>query len=133
MTLNGFDALELIVADAFEALKNLLTQSRTFDVIILDPPAFIKKHKDKKEGVIAYQRINEMALKLLNQNGILISCSCSMHLSEEDLMNVVRRASLKTHAGLQLLERGFQAPDHPVHLAMSETAYLKALFLRKTL
>lgn len=122
--------VSVICDDAFTALKNLHHAETKFSVIILDPPAFIKKLKDKKEGLIAYQRINEAALKLLTPNGILISCSCSMHMSEEELLQTIRRASLKTHRSLQILERGHQAPDHPVHIAIPETDYLKMVILR---
>jgi len=110
------------------ALKNL---SEKYDVIILDPPAFMKKQKDKKEGFIAYQRLNEAAMKLLNPNGVLFSCSCSMHLSMDDLGEVIKRASLKTNTGMQIIERGHQGPDHPVHLSIPETDYLKMIIARK--
>ncbi len=116
--------------DAFVALKNLHQQQEKFDVIILDPPAFVKKLKDKKEGFIAYQRINEAALKLLSPNGILISCSCSMHISYDELIQAIRRAGLRTGVSLQILERGHQAPDHPVHIAIPETDYLKMVILK---
>ena len=92
---------------------------------------FIKKQKDRKEGLIAYQRINEAALKLLNPGGILISCSCSMHLEYDDLVQSLRRASFATECELQIIERGHQAHDHPVHLAIPETDYLKMVIVRK--
>lgn len=125
--------VNLICEDVFDALKSLLRDQKTYDVIILDPPAFVKKFKDKKEGLIAYQRLNELALKLLNPEGILISCSCSMHVSLEDLILILQRAAYRTHSHLQLIERGHQGPDHPIHLAIPETDYLKAVFVRKTL
>lgn len=118
-------------SDAFDALKLLAQQKEQFDVIILDPPAFAKKLKDKKEGFLAYQRINELALKILRPGGILISCSCSMHLAFDDLLHLLSRASARTHSELQILERGHQAPDHPVHLAIPETDYLKMVIARK--
>lgn len=131
-TLNNVqDKVSLITDDAFVALKNLHLANEQFSVIVIDPPAFIKKQKDKKEGLIAYQRINELALKLLAPNGILVSCSCSMHMEYDDFMQMLRRAGLRTHAHLQVLERGHQAPDHPVHLAIPETDYLKMVVLRK--
>jgi 23S rRNA (cytosine1962-C5)-methyltransferase len=125
------DKISVITADAFDALKNLHTANERFSLIILDPPAFIKKQKDKKEGTLAYQRINELALKLLAPGGIFISCSCSMHMETEEFLQMVRRASLRTHADLQILERGHQAPDHPVHIAIPETDYLKMIIARK--
>lgn len=125
------DKVNLICDDAFDAMKELVKQQKQYDVISLDPPAFVKKFKDRKEGMIAYQRLNEMALKLLAPNGILISCSCSMHVSAEDLLQIVQRAAVRTQCEVQLIERGHQGPDHPIHLAIPETDYLKALFVRK--
>jgi 23S rRNA (cytosine1962-C5)-methyltransferase len=131
-TLNHLqEKVQVITDDAFVALKNLHQAKESFSLIILDPPAFIKKQKDKKEGLIAYQRINELALRLLTEDGILISCSCSMHLEYEELMQLLQRASIKTHSDLQILERGHQAPDHPVHVAIPETDYLKMIIARK--
>jgi len=123
--------LNVICDDAFSAMKQLLRENKQYDVIVLDPPAFVKKFKDRKEGLIAYQRLNEMALKLLSLNGILISCSCSMHVSMEDLIDLLKRVAFRTHSHIQILERGHQAPDHPIHLLIPETDYLKAVFVRK--
>lgn len=125
--------VNVIVADAFHALKDLFHQKEVFDVVILDPPAFVKKQKDKKEGMLAYQRINEAAIKLLKPDGILISCSCSMHMQYEDLLQTLRRASFRAKTELQLLERGHQGPDHPIHLMIPETDYLKMVLLRNKL
>lgn len=123
--------VNVICEDAFLALKNLQQTNSRFDVIIIDPPAFAKKQKDKKAGILAYQRINELALKLLIAEGILISCSCSMHVDNNEFLQSLRRASLKTNCELQILERGHQAPDHPVHAAIAETDYLKMIIARK--
>lgn len=122
--------ISVITEDAFVALKNLHQAKEKFDVIILDPPAFIKKQKDIKEGFLAYQRINEAALKLLAPDGILISCSCSMHLGYEQLIEAIRRGAYRCNVTLQILERGHQGPDHPVHLVIPETDYLKMIILR---
>ncbi len=122
--------VSVITEDAFIALKNLHQRKEKFDVIILDPPAFIKKQKDMKEGLLAYQRINEAALKLLAPQGILVSCSCSMHLTYENLVEALRRAAYRQHMTLQILERGHQGLDHPVHLAIPETDYLKMVVVR---
>lgn len=123
--------LTILIEDAFKALKNLQTAKEKFDVIILDPPAFVKKAKDKKEGLLAYQRLNEMAFHLLESQGILISCSCSMHVSYDDLIQILRRSSFRAQTAFQILERGHQGPDHPLHPAIPETDYLKAIFTRK--
>lgn len=122
--------VRVVCDDAFTALKNMHTAKEKFDVIILDPPAFVKKQKDQKEGLLAYQRINEAALKLLSSDGILISCSCSMHVDYTDLIQAIRRASFATHYDVQILERGHQANDHPVHIAIPETDYLKMIIVR---
>ncbi len=126
------EKVQVICDDAFIALKNLYQAKEKFDVIVLDPPAFVKKQKDKKEGFIAYQRMNEAALKLLKPNGILISCSCSMHMDYNDLVQSIRRASSRANCEVQIIERGHQAPDHPVHIAIPETDYLKMVILRKS-
>lgn len=114
--------------DAFDKLKELADNQEKFDVIILDPPAFIKKRKDHAQGVIGYQRINELALRLLNPGGFFISASCSQHLAQEELKQIILSASLKRNRELQILGYGRQAMDHPTHPAIAETEYLKAIF-----
>lgn len=116
--------------DAFDALRELRLANERFDVVLLDPPAFIKRKKDTKQGTLAYRRLNQLALQLLNKEGILISSSCSHHMSEASLLQEIQQAARHTDRSLQLLERGFQAPDHPVHPAIAETAYLKCFYLR---
>ncbi len=127
------EKVSVITDDAFDAMRALIQASKTFDVITLDPPAFVKRAKDRREGMLAYQRVNELALKLLKPGGILMSCSCSMHVTMEELQSLVQRAAVKTRATLQILERGHQAPDHPIHPAIPETDYLKAIIFRKLL
>lgn len=121
-----------ICEDAFVAMKNLHQTNKTYDIIILDPPAFVKKNKDRKEGLIAYQRLNESGLKLLNAGGILISSSCSMHVSMEDLTKILMRSAYRSQNQIQILERGHQGADHPIHIAIPETDYLKTIIVRKT-
>lgn len=123
------EKMHVIIEDAFVALKQLAQDKEKFDVIVIDPPAFVKKLKDKKEGLLAYQRINEAAMKLLAPQGILISCSCSMHVGYEEFMQVLRRATLNHRRDCRVIERGHQAADHPVHLAIPETDYLKMIML----
>lgn len=126
---NGVDC-EMRVQDAFEALKELEKEGRRFDVVVLDPPAFIKRRKDHKAGLAAYERINQAGLRLLAPGGILVTCSCSHHLSAEDLRKVLVRSLKQAGVRGQLLESGGQGPDHPVHPAIPETAYLKSLVCR---
>lgn len=116
--------------DAFDVLKALKEEDERFDVIIVDPPAFIKRKKDHEEGMNAYRRINELAMRLLKSDGILLSASCSMHLHRDELVEVLRGASRHLDRHLQILEDGMQGPDHPVHPAIPETRYLKAFLTR---
>ncbi len=116
--------------DAFDALRELRAANERFDLVILDPPAFIKRRKDIKEGELAYRRLNQLALQVLSKDGMLITSSCSYHMSNERLLQVVQQASRHVDRSLQLLEQGGQSADHPVHPAMPETAYLKTFYLR---
>ena len=117
-------------ADAWDALRELRAADERFDIVVLDPPAFIKRRKDIKEGEQAYRRINQLALSLLVPDGILVSASCSYHLSREALLDALLRASRAGGRELQIVEEGHQGPDHPVHPAIAETSYLKAFFAR---
>jgi 23S rRNA (cytosine1962-C5)-methyltransferase len=127
---NGLTGVDVAGGDAFEVLQQLRGERRRFDVVIVDPPAFIKRRKDIRQGEQGYTRLNQLALELLEPGGILVSCSCSMHLAEARLQQILLQAAGRQSRQLQLLERGFQCFDHPVHPAIAETAYLKALFCR---
>ncbi len=116
--------------DAFDVLRALRQEGEQFDVIVVDPPAFIKRKKDHKEGLRAYQRINELAMRLLTDDGLLLSASCSMHLQREELMDVLRNSGSRLDRHVQILFEGMQGPDHPVHPAIPETFYLKAFLAR---
>jgi 23S rRNA (cytosine1962-C5)-methyltransferase len=116
--------------DAFSVLKTLREERARFDIVVLDPPAFIKRRKDLKEGLVAYRRLNEMAMQVLAREGLLVSCACSQLLPQDMLENILLQSARHLDRSLQLLERGQQGPDHPVHPAIPETAYLKALFTR---
>jgi 23S rRNA (cytosine1962-C5)-methyltransferase len=124
--------IEPLRADAFDALKALLSQGGQFDVVVLDPPAFIKRKKDIPQGQAAYRKLNQLALGLLAEGGLLVSCSCSYHLAAEELLEAIQAAA--RHAGrfVQILEAAGQSPDHPLHPAIPETRYLKAFFCRVT-
>ncbi|MCQ4348662.1 class I SAM-dependent rRNA methyltransferase [Pseudomonas stutzeri] len=129
--LNGVaEKLACVEGDVFEALKELKAAEERFDVIVADPPAFIKRKKDLKNGEAAYRRLNEQAMRLLNKDGILVSASCSMHLPEDDLQNILLSSARHLDRNIQLLERGAQGPDHPVHPAIAETRYIKSLTCR---
>src|SRR5689334_10988518 len=119
-------------ADAFDALKQLHEQGERFDVVIIDPPAFIKRKKDIPQGTAAYRKLNQLAMNLIGRDGLLVSCSCSYHLSAEDHVEAIQAAARHGARFAQILEAGGQSPDHPVHPAIPETRYLKAYFCRVT-
>lgn len=117
-------------ADAFEHLKALREAREHFDVVILDPPAFVKRKKDLKEGALAYRRINELAMQVLGKDGVLVTCSCSYHMSRAALLDAVQKGARHLDRNVQVLQRLQQAPDHPVHPAIPETDYLKGFVCR---
>ncbi len=124
------DQIGVIQGDAFEVLRDLRGQRERYDVVVLDPPAFIKRKKDLKAGTAAYRRLNEAALGLLEKDGILVTASCSFHMQGDQLLRTVQQSARHSDRHLQLLQQGQQSPDHPIHPAIVETAYLKAFFLR---
>lgn len=129
--LNGVsEKVGTLQADAFDALRQLKVAGEHFDVIVLDPPAFIKRRKDMKEGVLAYRRLNEAAIGLATRDGLLVTASCSFHMDRDNLLRTVQQAARHGDRFLQALQSGQQGPDHPVHPAIPETAYLKAFSLR---
>ncbi len=129
--LNGVEErVSGVRGDAFQMLQEMSRGGERFDAIVLDPPAFIKRKKDQKEGERAYQRLNQMALELLRPGGILVSASCSYHLSRDSLLGTMLRASRQAGVDLQILEEGHQGPDHPIHPAIPETSYLKCFTAR---
>lgn len=124
------DKIDTLQGDAFQVLKQLVEDGMKFDVIVLDPPALIKRKKDLEKGTEAYRQLNRLAMELLSADGILVSCSCSYHLTEHALQDILLKCSRKLGKHLQILERGQQAPDHPIHPAIPETAYIKTFFTR---
>jgi 23S rRNA (cytosine1962-C5)-methyltransferase len=122
--------LTTLKGDAFDVLEDLAKQRARFDVVIIDPPAFAKRKKDVPKALAAYKRLNQLAIQVLADDGILVSCSCSYHVSAEDLQDAIAKAARGADKHLQILEMGGQAPDHPVHPAIPETRYLKAYFCR---
>jgi 23S rRNA (cytosine1962-C5)-methyltransferase len=116
--------------DAFAVLEEFAQQGARFDVVIVDPPAFAKRKKDLPKALAAYKRLNQLAIQVIAAEGILVSCSCSFHVSAEELQDAIAKAARGADKHLQILEMGSQAPDHPVHPAIPETRYLKAYFCR---
>ena len=123
-------AVSILCGDALDTLANLREERAAYDIVCVDPPAFIKRKKDAEKGLAAYRRINELAMDLVTDGGILITCSCSQHLEADELRRITVRAAARRGFRVQILCTGAQGPDHPVHPAMPETAYLKALALR---
>ncbi|WP_020413871.1 class I SAM-dependent rRNA methyltransferase [Microbulbifer sp. VTAC004] len=126
---NGLvDKLNTVHGKALDVLKAMVAAGEKFDVIVLDPPAFIKRRKDHKAGLSAYRHINELAMRLLGEDGLLVSASCSMHLQSDELLDCVRGAAHRLGRRARILASGGQGADHPVHPAIPETSYLKAHF-----
>lgn len=122
--------VQTLRSDVFDALEQFKAAGETFDVVIADPPAFIKRKKDHQEGQKAYFRLNKLAMEVLSDDGFLAAASCSYHLSQDELGQVLRKVSLHTGRATQILALGGQGMDHPVHPAIPETSYLKAYFAR---
>ncbi len=117
-------------ADAFDYLKALREGREHFDVVILDPPAFVKRKKDFKEGALAYRRLNELAMQVLSRDGVLVTCSCSYHMPREALLQGIQQGARHLDRNVQVLMSLQQAPDHPLHPAIPETEYLKGFVCR---
>lgn len=117
-------------SDAIDFLKSCRENQRQFDLILLDPPSLIPRRKDHAQGLKTYHQINQLALKLLGDDGILITSSCSSHLQPSELWDVVISAARHDGRRVRILEQGHQGPDHPIHPAMPETQYLKNLTAR---
>lgn len=125
-TLNGRD-IDWIEANAFDLLKDYATANRRYDVIVLDPPAFAKSKRDLDAALRGYKELNLRALKMLRPGGILVTCSCSYHVSQSAFLDMLAEAAIDAHRSLRLLEVRGQAKDHPVLLNVPETAYLKCI------
>ncbi len=128
---NGVE-VTTVKGDAFDALESLQESGARFDVVIVDPPAFAKRKKDVPQAQAAYRKLNQLALPLIERDGILVSCSCSYHMAADDLIDAIQGAARHSSRFVQVLEQGGQSPDHPVHPAIPETRYLKSFFCRVT-
>ena len=126
---NNLANIEFRESNVLEYLPSLLGSRQRFDVVIVDPPAFTKSRAAVEGAARGYKEINLRALKLLNKGGVLVSCSCSHHMSEAHLLEVIAAAALDTGKQLRILERRTQSQDHPILLTVPETHYLKCLIL----
>jgi len=126
--LNGQE-VEWIEANAFDLLRDYASAGEQYDTVVLDPPAFAKSKSNLQTALRGYKELNLRAMKMLRPGGILVTCSCSYHVSPADFMEVVAEASRDMHRNLRILENRTQAKDHPILLTVPETAYLKCLIL----
>ena len=128
--LNDARNVEFREANVFDALREMEAAGERFDTIVLDPPAFAKNRGSVRAAARGYKEINLRALKLLNTDGVLITCTCSYHMSEGMFLEIIRDAARDAHRRVQLVEKRMQASDHPVLFGMPETHYLKCIIMR---
>ncbi|MFN4770233.1 MAG: class I SAM-dependent rRNA methyltransferase [Candidatus Kapaibacterium sp.] len=128
--LNNYTQCSWLVADVFDDLKRRAAAAEKWDMIILDPPAFTKTKAQVAQAKRGYAEINRQALKLISNGGYLVSASCSHHMREDMLMDVILEESRRVNRKLALVYRGHQSPCHPVYMPMPETQYLKFLVFR---
>lgn len=128
--LNQATNVEFREANVFDALRELETAGERFDTIVLDPPAFAKNRASVKAAARGYKEINLRAIKLLNPGGVLVSCTCSYHMSEEMFLELIAEAANDAHRRLQLVEKRTQSTDHPILMGVLETYYLKCVIAR---
>ncbi len=126
---NQLTNIDFREADVFHLLSGYVSARRGFDTIVIDPPAFAKNKASVDQAMKGYRDLNLRALRLLGKGGILVTCSCSYHVSEADLLGVAAEAALDAGKRLRVLERRAQAADHPILLTVPETHYLKCLIL----
>jgi 23S rRNA (cytosine1962-C5)-methyltransferase len=129
--LNGRE-IEWIEANAFDLLRDYSDQGKRYDCVVLDPPAFAKSRRDLPTALRGYKELNLRALKMLRSGGILVSCSCSYHVSQSELLETISAAALDSHRILRILENRGASVDHPTILGIPETAYLKCSILLVT-
>ncbi len=129
--LNGVeDRMEYVVGSAFPVMEEMIKRGEKFDVVILDPPAFVQHEKDLKRGLRAYFNVNYAGLQLVREGGVLVTASCSQHVDMQAFKDMVIAAAAKAGKFLRLVEPyRVQAPDHPILMASKDTEYLKCLFL----
>jgi 23S rRNA (cytosine1962-C5)-methyltransferase len=128
--LNQLGNVEFREANVFDALREMETNKERYDAIVLDPPAFAKNRASMKSAVRGYKEINLRALKLLNRSGVLITCTCSYHVSEDLFLELIAAAAIDAKRRVQIIEKRMQANDHPVLLGMPETHYLKCVIAK---
>ncbi|MCK7594078.1 class I SAM-dependent rRNA methyltransferase [Pseudomarimonas salicorniae] len=129
--INGVtDRVRAARVDAFDFLRNARAERQHWDVVVVDPPAFVKRKKDFKEGALAYRRINEAAMQVLSRDGLLVTASCSYHMPRSALLEAVQAGARHLDRQVQVLAPLQQGVDHPIHAAIQETDYLKGFLCR---
>lgn len=121
--------IEWIEGNAFDLMKDYSSSGRQYDTIVLDPPAFAKSKKNLESAMRGYKELNLRALKMLRPGGVLVTCSCSFAVSEQDFADVLNEAVQDAHRSVRILEKRTQAKDHPILLGVPETYYLKCFIL----
>src|SRR6267142_2069426 len=116
-------------ANAFDLLKDYASAGKQYDIIVLDPPAFARSKRTLEAAMRGYKELNLRALKMLKPGGVLVTCSCSFHVSETDFLEVLNSAAQDAHRSVRVVERRSQASDHPVLMGIPETFYLKCMIL----
>jgi 23S rRNA (cytosine1962-C5)-methyltransferase len=121
--------IEWIEGNAFDLVRDYASAGRQYDTILLDPPAFAKSRKHLESAIRGYKELNLRAMKMLRPGGVLVTCSCSFAVSEEDFFDVLNEAAQDGHRSVRVLEKRTQAKDHPILLGVPETYYLKCFIL----
>jgi 23S rRNA (cytosine1962-C5)-methyltransferase len=127
---NGVENVRFQSGDAFKTLEQLAQNGEKFQAVILDPPKFARSRRSLEEALRAYHWLNRLALNVLAPGGILITCSCSGHVSRQDFADMLVGVSQQSHRGIQILEQRGAAPDHPVMTSCPEGEYLKCFVCR---
>ena len=128
--LNDARNIEFREANVFDALREMEAAGERFDTIVLDPPAFAKNRASVRPATRGYKEINLRALKLLNAGGVLVTCTCSYHMSEQMFLETIADAARDARRRVQLVEKRMQSSDHPILFGMPETYYLKCVIAR---
>jgi 23S rRNA (cytosine1962-C5)-methyltransferase len=124
--------IEWMEANAFDLLKDYAAANRRYDTIVLDPPAFAKTKRDLEAALRGYKELNLRALEMFRHGGILVTCSCSYHVSQAQLLETLGQAAVDAHRSVRVLEMRGQSADHPALLNVPETAYLKCIIAAVT-
>lgn len=127
---DGVNNVQTIRADVQSFLQGKVQARRQYDAVVVDPPAFAKQRRERESALRQYSDINTKALRLVRPGGLFVSCSCSHHVTANDLLDVIRAAATQNEKTLQILEKRTQSSDHPIQLLVPETEYLKCFYFR---